>query len=82
VAPGNFTARASLGRVLTETNDLPRAIQELETAIRLAPDSPQLRLWLAQAYSKAGRKTDAARERAEFARLKKLTSAGSSTEVR
>jgi tetratricopeptide (TPR) repeat protein len=82
VAPGNFTARASLGRVLTETNDLPRAIQELETAAKLAPDSPQLRLWLAQAYSKAGRKADAARERAEFARLKKITTAGNSQEVR
>jgi len=76
-APSSFAARACLGRVLLELDDaqLPAAIRELEAAARLAPDSPQVHFSLATAYAKAGRKPDAARERAEFTRLKNLQSA-------
>jgi Flp pilus assembly protein TadD len=70
--PQSFAAHAALGKVLAATGPQDRAIQELETAERLAPDSPQVRIALASAYAKAGRKEDAARERAEFLRLKKL----------
>lgn len=79
LAPRNFAARACLGRVLMEGDEknLPAAIRELETAVKLAPDSPQVHFSLAAAYSKAGRKQDAARERAEFARLRKLIAANS-----
>jgi len=49
-----------------------KGIQELETARQQAPDSPQVRFSLAAAYAIAGRKDDAARERAEFVRLKQL----------
>ena len=84
VAPKNFAARACLGRVLLEgsESDLPGAIRELEMAVKLAPDSPQVHFSLASAYSKAGRKQEAARERAEFARLKKLMAANDSLEVK
>jgi tetratricopeptide (TPR) repeat protein len=84
VAPKNFAARACLGRVLLEGSDadLPGAIRELELAVKLAPDSPQVHISLASAYSKAGRKQEAARERAEFARLKKLMAANDSLEVK
>ncbi len=50
--------------------DVPRGIQELEEARKLAPGSPQVRIALATAYAKAGRKEDAARERREFLRLR------------
>jgi len=82
-SPASFAARACLGRVLLEAGDqnLPAAIRELEAAVQLAPDSPQVRFSLASAYSKAGRRQDAARERAEFARLKKLMDAAKPTEA-
>jgi len=73
IAPGNFPARAIFGRALTESGEVPRGISELETARKLAPDSPQVRFYLAAAYAKAGRKEEAARERAEFLRLKQQT---------
>jgi tetratricopeptide (TPR) repeat protein len=75
LVPKNFAARTCLGRVLLERNqpDLPGAIRELEAAARLAPDSPQVHIALATAYAKSGRGSDAARERAAFARLKQLT---------
>ncbi len=84
VAPDNFAARACLGRVLLESGDseLPAAVRELEAALRLAPDSPQVHFSLATAYSRAGRKQDAARHRAEFGRLKKLAAANPSIEVK
>ncbi|HBY63001.1 MAG TPA: hypothetical protein DEH78_24535 [Solibacterales bacterium] len=72
LAPGNFAARAAYGRALVENDELAPGIAELEMAVRLAPDSPQVRIALASAYAKAGRKEEAARERAEFARLRKL----------
>ncbi len=77
VAPRSFAARACLGRVLLGLNppDVPGAIRELEASAKLAPDSPQVHYSLAAAYMKVGRKQDAARERAEYARLKKLTDA-------
>lgn len=69
--PDSFVTHNALGRVLVETGDLSRGIAELETARKLAPNSPENRVVLASAYAKAGRKDDAARERAEFLRLKK-----------
>lgn len=72
MAPKLFAARNALGRLLVEKGDLVRGVQELETAVKLAPDSPDTRYALASAYAKAGRKTEAARERAEFQRLDAL----------
>jgi len=72
IAPGNFAARNAYGRALVDLGNLATGIKELEAAVKLAPDSPQVHFSLAQAYAKAGRKADAARERAEFTRLKKL----------
>ncbi len=68
----SFAAHAVLGRILMASDiNLQKGIQELETAKRLEPGSPQVRLFLATAYGKAGRKEDAARERAEFMKLRK-----------
>lgn len=69
--PRSFPTHTLLGRVLAEGDfDVPRGIQELEEARKLAPGSPQVRIALATAYAKAGRKEDAARERREFLRLR------------
>ncbi len=71
-APQFFAAHAVLGRLLAKAGDVDKAIQELELARSQAPDSPQVHFVLASVYAMAGRDDDAARERAEFVRLKKL----------
>ncbi len=48
------------------------AAAELEVAVKLAPAIPEARFSLASAYSRLGRKQDAARELAEFKRLEQL----------
>jgi tetratricopeptide (TPR) repeat protein len=68
----DFAARRALGQVLLETGDTTGSIEQFETGVRLAPDSPSLRFMLARAYQKAGRAEDAQRERAEFLRLDRL----------
>jgi tetratricopeptide (TPR) repeat protein len=74
IAPESFAAKAILGRVLCEGDiERVRGLNELETAVKLAPGSPQVRFALATAYAKAGRNADAARERAEFLRLQELS---------
>jgi Flp pilus assembly protein TadD len=71
-APRDFAAHLMYGRALLEDHKLPDALAELERAVKLAPDSPDAHFSLAAAYARAGRKEDAARERTEFQRLKKL----------
>jgi predicted Zn-dependent protease len=70
--PNSFPARNALGRILLETGDVPGAIRELEAGAKLAPDSPEMHFALARAYSRAGRKAEADKARAEFMRLDKL----------
>lgn len=70
LAPKDFVTHTLYGRVLVESGDVKPGITELELAAKLAPDSPQTRVALAAAYAKAGRKEDAARERAVFLKLK------------
>jgi tetratricopeptide (TPR) repeat protein len=70
--PNSFPARNALGRLLLELAQTDRAVKELETGVKLAPESPEMRFALARAYSRAGRKNEASRERAEFIRLDKL----------
>jgi tetratricopeptide (TPR) repeat protein len=72
IAPRNFVARRVLGQIKLEANDLAGAITELETAVKLEPDSPSVHYTLARAYQRAGRSADAERERAEFTRLERL----------
>ncbi len=69
----SFPAHAVLGRILSEGGiDGARGIQQLEAARQLAPGSPQVRMALASAYTKSGRKEDAAKERQEFLKLRKM----------
>lgn len=76
LGPGEFAAHNALGRALAETGEVSAGVAELEKARDLAPDSPETRLALARAYEKAGRAQDAARERAESVRLRKLRDGG------
>lgn len=69
--PKNAEAHHLLGRVLFANGDLRASASELETAKRLAPDSPLVRSHLAMAYSKLGRTQAAKAESAAFLALKK-----------
>jgi tetratricopeptide (TPR) repeat protein len=73
IDPRSFAAHNALGRALADSGDLENGIRELELSKQQSPGSPQTRIALASAYAKAGRNTDAARERAEFLKLKQLT---------
>jgi len=73
LAPENFVAHVACGRLWLAFGKTDRALQELRTAVKLAPGSPDAHFALSQALSEAGRNSEAARERAEFERLKALT---------
>lgn len=81
LSPTLFATHAALGRALVELGELDRGIQELQQASRLAPESAEVHFSLARAYARAGREADAARERAEFARLQqaRATPAGTTS---
>ena len=69
LAPQMFPARNVLGRILLELGQIDRAIKELEEGVRLEPLSPEMHFALARAYTRAGRKQDADRERETFKQL-------------
>ncbi len=71
-SPNAFPARKALGQALLETGDIEGAIRELETGIKLAPESPGLHFTIARAYQRAGRMEDATRARNEFTRLDRM----------
>ena len=70
--PNFFTSRKVLGRVLLETGQVERAIQELEVGVQLKPEDPEMHFALSKAYARAGRKTEAERARREFLRLDRI----------
>ena len=69
LAPKLYAARNVLGRVLLELGQVERSIKELEEGVKLAPQSPEMHFALARAYTRAGRKQEAAREREIFKQL-------------
>jgi predicted Zn-dependent protease len=69
LAPKLYAARNVLGRVLLDLGQIDRAIKELEEGVKLAPASPEMHFALARAYTRAGRKEEAARERETFKKL-------------
>jgi predicted Zn-dependent protease len=70
--PRSVVAHIALGRALIESGDVGNGIRELQFSKKLAPENPQIRIALASAYAKAGRRAEAAQERAEFLKLKRL----------
>ena len=67
--PNHYPTNLLLGRILLLSGDAEAALPKLEKAAGLQPDAPESHLLLADAYDRLGRKTDAARERAEAKRL-------------
>ncbi len=61
--PALPSAQLVLGRALTETDDAKDGVEHLEKTVQSQPDNLEVHLALAKAYSKAGRKADARRER-------------------
>lgn len=57
------SAQLVLGRALTETGDAKDGIEHLEKTEQAQPDNLEVHVALTKAYSKAGRKEDARRER-------------------
>jgi tetratricopeptide (TPR) repeat protein len=71
LAPGLAEAHYLLGMLLLGTGSVEKAIAELETAEHKDPADPRVYFALGRAYAMAHRMGDAARARAEFARLSK-----------
>ncbi len=72
LAPNLFASHNALGRILLELGQTERSVKELEIGVKQAPTSPEMYFALARAYSKAGRKPEADKARAEFMRLDKI----------
>ena len=70
--PNFYTSRKVLGRVLLETGQIERAVQELEVGVQLKPEDPEMHFALSRAYARAGRKAEAERARGEFLRLDRI----------
>lgn len=66
----NAAVADTLGWILYEQNSLPRAVEVLQGAVRMAPAAMEIRFHLAQALAKSGDKTGARRE------LEQLLAAG------
>ena len=75
LAPRNFVAHVACGRLWLALGKTDRALEELRTAVKLAPGSPDAHFALSQALTVGGRSAEAARERAEFERLRALADA-------
>jgi tetratricopeptide (TPR) repeat protein len=75
LAPQNFAAHVVCGRLWLALGKTDRALPELRLGVKLAPGSPYAHFALSRALSEAGLEKDAARERAEFERLKALADA-------
>ena len=71
LAPDYFLAHNALGRTLLASGQTTAAVQELQTAVHLEPQSPENHFDLAEAYRAAGKKLEAEKEQAEFQRIKK-----------
>ncbi len=71
-APELFAGHLVLGRIFLKLGKTDRAVEELETATRQAPDSVVVHTTLLNAYNKANRKDDAAREQEILKRLQRF----------
>jgi tetratricopeptide (TPR) repeat protein len=71
-APELFAGHWVLGRILLKLGETERAVEELEIAAQQAPDSVMVHTTLLNAYNKANRKDDAAREQETLTRLQRF----------
>ncbi len=70
--PADFSTHVVLGRALIACDDPAHAATELQQAVKLAPNEPDAHFSLATAYTRLGKKDEAARERDEFKRLQHI----------
>ena len=72
LVPQNYMwlCEAEMGRALLAKDEPEKAIPQFEDSVKRQPENAQTHFYLEQAYRRAGRKTDAQREKAEFVRLK------------
>jgi predicted Zn-dependent protease len=70
LAPNDPWIQGTAGRIDYARKDYQAAIDHLTAAVHLRPNYLQARFTLAQAYRAVGRKDEAARESAEFQRLR------------
>jgi len=75
LAPGNFVGHVACGRLWLNLNNTDNALKELRIAVKLSPNSPDAHFALSRALFRAGKKPEAAKEQAEFERLKGLADA-------
>jgi predicted Zn-dependent protease len=68
--PNNFIAHVACGQLWLNLDKPKKALKELDIAVKLSPNSPHAHLALSRALFKAGQKTEAAAEEAEYERLK------------
>jgi predicted Zn-dependent protease len=80
LAPSQPFAHYLLGLLLLDTDDYPGAIPELEIARKAFPSESKIYLALGTAYSRAGRKQEAAQARAAFSKLTEEKTAASTNE--
>jgi Tfp pilus assembly protein PilF len=62
--PDHYRANLLMGRICALQGDPSAGLPHLEKAVKLTPTSREAHLFLADAYEKLGRETDAQRERA------------------
>ncbi len=72
LAPELFVGHLVLGRIFLKLGETDRAVEEFETATKQAPDSVMVHTTLLNAYNKANRKDDAAREQEILKRLQQF----------
>jgi len=73
LAPNSAEAHYLLGRAQLDLGHTDLAIQELEAANKIAPDSPEIHFNLAKVYAKTNQPEKADAERAIFVRLNALS---------
>jgi tetratricopeptide (TPR) repeat protein len=69
--PGDITARIGLGRALAASGEHEAALDQLRAAVTQAPGDARARLALSRLYAQLGDRENAAREAAEFRRLRR-----------
>lgn len=75
LVPDNFAAHVACGELWLGLGNTDRALGELQIAVKLSPGSPDAHFALSRALSAAGRRSEAAKQRTEFERLRALSTA-------
>jgi Flp pilus assembly protein TadD len=72
-------AQYQLGELALRRGQTALALNYLENAVRLSPDSARVHFALARGYRRAGRAEEAAREAGVYEKLKKVDTSGATS---